>query len=148
MKRVNYLNNRDLLKQIHKSKNTFCSYVAPEDSNYDIIVKDLKKINRNTIAQARKLRAKRLTQEAWETAKAQAGYVSADSLNPAITRTTAVLSVLILGGLKSASVSSSGSLLSSVSKGEPTSEALSELAGSSTDVRTASAWITTGFSSG
>ena len=73
MKRVNYLNNRDLLKQIHKSKNTFCSYVAPEDSNYDIIVKDLKKINRNTIAQARKLRAKRLTQEAWETAKAQGG---------------------------------------------------------------------------
>lgn len=89
-----------------------------------------------------------LAHDAIARSAAQAGYVSADSLNPAITRTTAVLSVLILGGLKSASVSSSGSLLSSVSKGEPTSEALSELAGSSTDVRTASAWITTGFSSG
>ena len=30
MKRVNYLNNKDILKEIHKSKATFCSYVAPE----------------------------------------------------------------------------------------------------------------------
>jgi hypothetical protein len=73
MKRVNYLNNRDLLKQIHLSKNTYCSYVSPEDSDYDIIVKDTKKINSATITQARKLRAKRLTQEAWEAAKAAGG---------------------------------------------------------------------------
>ena len=73
MKRVNYLNNRDLLKQIHLSKNTYCSYVSPEDSDYDIIVKDTKKINSATITQARKLRAKRLTQEAWEEAKAAGG---------------------------------------------------------------------------
>jgi len=73
MKRVNYLNNRDLLRQIHLSKNTYCSYVSPEDSEYDIIVKDIKKINSTTIAQARKLRAKRLTQEAWESAKAAGG---------------------------------------------------------------------------
>ena len=73
MKRVNYLNNRDLLRQIHLSKNTYCSYVSPEDSDYDIIVKDTKKINSATITQARKLRAKRLTQEAWEAAKAAGG---------------------------------------------------------------------------
>ena len=73
MKRVNYLNNRDLLRQIHLSKNTFCSYVTPEDSEYDIIVKDVKKINSATITQARKLRAKRLTQEAWDSAKAAGG---------------------------------------------------------------------------
>ena len=73
MKRVNYLNNRDLLKQIHLSKNTYCSYVTPEDSDYDLIVKDTKKINSATITQARKLRAKRLTQEAWEAAKAAGG---------------------------------------------------------------------------
>jgi hypothetical protein len=73
MKRVNYLNNRDLLRQIHLSKNTYCSYVSPEDSDYDIIVKDTKKINSATITQARKLRAKRLTQEAWEEAKAAGG---------------------------------------------------------------------------
>jgi hypothetical protein len=73
MKRVNYLNNRDLLKQIHLSKNTYCSYVSPEDSDYDIIVKDVKKINTTTVNQARKLRAKRLTQEAWDSAKTTGG---------------------------------------------------------------------------
>ena len=70
MKRVKYLNNRDLLIQIHASKNTYCSYVNTEDSQYDIIVPNLKKINVRTIAEAKKSRAKRLTQEAWEQAKA------------------------------------------------------------------------------
>ncbi len=71
MKRVKYLNNRDLLAQIHASKNTYCSYVSPEDAQYDIIVPNLKKINVRTIAEARKAKAKRLTQEAWEQAKAE-----------------------------------------------------------------------------
>ena len=73
MKRVKYLNNRDLLAQIHASKNTYCSYIAPEDSQYDLIVANLKKINASAIAQARKSKAKRLTQEAWEAAKAAGG---------------------------------------------------------------------------
>ena len=67
---MKYLNNRDLLAQIHASKNTYCSYVAPEDSQYDIIVPNLKKINPSAIAKARKAKAKRLTQRAWEEAKA------------------------------------------------------------------------------
>ena len=66
---MKYLNNRDLLAQIHASKNTYCSYVAPEDAQYDVIVPNLKKINIRTIAEAKKARAKRLTQEAWEQAK-------------------------------------------------------------------------------
>jgi len=57
------------LAQIHASKNTYCSYVSPEDAQYDIIVPNLKKINIRTIAEAKKARAKRLTQEAWEQAK-------------------------------------------------------------------------------
>jgi hypothetical protein len=69
MKRVKYLNNRDLLAQIHASKNTYCSYVTPEDADYDIIVLNLKKINVRSIAEAKKARAKRMTQEAWEQAK-------------------------------------------------------------------------------
>jgi hypothetical protein len=69
MKRVKYLNNRDLLAQIHASKNTYCSYVTPEDAQYDIIVPNLKKINVRSIAEAKKNKAKRLTQEAWEQAK-------------------------------------------------------------------------------
>ena len=71
MKRVKYLNNRDLLAQIHASKNTYCSYVTPEDAQYDLIVPNLKKINVRTISEARKAKAKRLTQEAWEQAKAE-----------------------------------------------------------------------------
>ena len=70
MKRVKYLNNRDLLAQIHASKNTYCSYVTPEDAQYDLIVPNLKKINVRTISDAKKAKAKRLTQEAWEQAKA------------------------------------------------------------------------------
>jgi len=69
MKRVKYLNNRDLLAQIHASKNTYCSYVGDEDSQYDLIVPNLKKLNASAIAQARKAKAKRLTQLAWEQAK-------------------------------------------------------------------------------
>ena len=65
MKRVNYLNNRDLMAEIHKSKNTYCSYVDPEDAHYDVIVPDVKKINAATVAKARKARAKRMTQIAW-----------------------------------------------------------------------------------
>jgi len=70
MKKVNYLNNRDLLAEIHKSKNSYCSYVSPDDHQYDIIVTDIKKINNLSIAKARKNKAKRLTQGAWEKAKA------------------------------------------------------------------------------
>ena len=69
MKKVNYLNNRDLLSEIHKSKNTYCSYVAPEHSQYDMIVNDIKKINNANIGKARKIHAKRLTAQAWEIAK-------------------------------------------------------------------------------
>jgi hypothetical protein len=70
MKRVNYLNNRDLLLEIHRSKNSYCSYVAPEHHQYDLIVTDVKKINDATVAKARKVHAKRLTDEAWIAAKA------------------------------------------------------------------------------
>ena len=69
MKRIKYLNNRDLLAQIHASKNTYCSYVTPEDARFDLIVPNLKKVNASAVAQARKAKAKRLTQEAWEAAK-------------------------------------------------------------------------------
>lgn len=38
-KPVNYLNNKDILKEIHASKNTFCTYLDPlNDHKYDFIV--------------------------------------------------------------------------------------------------------------
>ena len=68
-KRVNYLNNKDILKEIHKSKTTFCSYVDPEYGQYDIILPEIGKINIRTIAEAKRNKAKRLQQQAFEAAK-------------------------------------------------------------------------------
>jgi len=62
--KVNYLNNRDILKEIHASKNTYCYYVDPAvDSQYDIILPSLSKINQRTIAEARRNRADRLKRQ-------------------------------------------------------------------------------------
>ena len=62
--KVNYLNNRDILKEIHASKNTYCSYLDPvTDHQYDIILPTLEKINQRTVAEARRNRADRLKRE-------------------------------------------------------------------------------------
>jgi hypothetical protein len=37
-KKINYLNNKDILKEIHTSKNSYCSFVDPEYHRYDIII--------------------------------------------------------------------------------------------------------------
>jgi len=70
MRKINYLNNKDILKEIHKSKSTFCSYVAPEYSSYDIILLDIDKINIRTIAEAKRNKAKKLQQLDFESKKA------------------------------------------------------------------------------
>ena len=63
-KKVNYLNNRDILKEIHLSKNTYCTYTDPiADHQYDIILPTLEKINQRTVAEARRNRADRLKRE-------------------------------------------------------------------------------------
>lgn len=60
MRKVNYLNNKDLLAEIHKSKSSFCSFVDPDYHQYDIILDSLDKINIRTIAEAKRNKAKRL----------------------------------------------------------------------------------------
>jgi len=37
-KPVNYLNNKDILKEIHSSKNSYCTFLAEADHRYDFIV--------------------------------------------------------------------------------------------------------------
>lgn len=69
MKRVNYLNNKDILAEIHKSKNTFSSYVSPEYKDYDIILGSVDKINIRTIAEAKRNKAKRLSQAEYDRRK-------------------------------------------------------------------------------
>ncbi len=62
--KTNYLNNRDILKQIHLSKNTYCSFLDPvTDHQYDIILPTVAKINQRTVAEARRNRADRIKRE-------------------------------------------------------------------------------------
>jgi len=74
-KKINYLNNKDILKEIHKSKTTYCSFVEPEYNNYDIII-DMPEsplvtcfeyaLKDEQIEQAKINRANRLSQELGE----------------------------------------------------------------------------------
>ena len=67
-KKVNYLNNKDILKQIHRSKLSFC-YVSDEKyENYDIILEDVKKINRNSLKEAKENKAAKIQSEAYQAA--------------------------------------------------------------------------------
>lgn len=69
MRKKNYLNNKDILKEIHRSKNTYNSYVDKDYANYDIILSDVDKINIRTIAEAKRNKAKRLSTEEYERRK-------------------------------------------------------------------------------
>jgi len=70
MRRVNYLNNKDILKEIHKSKSTFCSFVDKEYNQYDIILPSIERINVRTIAEAKRNKAKRLQTQDFDAKKA------------------------------------------------------------------------------
>jgi hypothetical protein len=67
--KIKYLTNKDLLREIHLSKNTYCSFVKPEYHEYDLIISNLEKINIRTIAEAKRNRASRLSKIAHETAQ-------------------------------------------------------------------------------
>ena len=59
-RRQNYLNNKDILSEIHKSKSAFSSYTETTHHQYDIILLSVDKINIRTIAEAKRNKAKRL----------------------------------------------------------------------------------------
>jgi hypothetical protein len=67
--KIKYLTNKDLLKEIHRSKVTFCSFTAPEYSDYDLIIPNLSKVNVRTIAEAKRNRAAKMSKEAHELAQ-------------------------------------------------------------------------------
>lgn len=68
-RKVKYLNNRDLLAEIHRSKCTFSIFEKPEYSQHDIILSNIDKINVRSVADAKRARAKRLGIEAFTKAR-------------------------------------------------------------------------------
>jgi hypothetical protein len=68
--KVNYLNNKDMLLEIHRSKSSYCSFTQPEYHQYDIILPSLDKINIRTIAEAKRNKAKRLGDQEYARRKA------------------------------------------------------------------------------
>ena len=69
MRKRNYLNNKDLLLEIHRSKNSFNSFVDVDYHQFDIILLSTDAINIRTIAEAKRNKAKRLSTEDYETRK-------------------------------------------------------------------------------
>lgn len=67
-KKVNYLNNKDILKEIHKSKISYCFVEDDKYEMHDIILDDIKKINRNTLKKAKENQASRRQQESYNEA--------------------------------------------------------------------------------
>ena len=68
--KVNYLNNKDMLLEIHRSKTSYCSFTDPKYHQYDLILLSVDKINVRTIAEAKRVKAKRLGQQEFEKRKA------------------------------------------------------------------------------
>ena len=58
-----------MLAEIHRSKNTYCSFVDPEYHQYDIILPSLDKINIRTTAEAKRNKAKRLSDQEYNVRK-------------------------------------------------------------------------------
>jgi len=54
------LNNKDLLKEIHRSKSTYCSFIDRDAADYDIIIHNVSTISPEVIEIARQNRAERL----------------------------------------------------------------------------------------
>ena len=69
-KKVNYLNNKDILKEIHKSKMTYCYLADEKYASFDVILEDVKKINRNSIKVARENRAAQIQSAGYQAAMA------------------------------------------------------------------------------
>jgi hypothetical protein len=78
-KKVNYLNNKDILKEIHKSKMTYCYLEDDKYDMYDIIVENVNKINKKTLTEAKENRAARIQSEGY--AEAMLGHDSKDYRN-------------------------------------------------------------------
>lgn len=62
-KKQNYLNNKDILKEIHKSKMSFCYLEDARYHQFDVIVDSVDEINRSSLKIAKENRASRIQAE-------------------------------------------------------------------------------------
>ena len=67
--KVNYLNNKDMLLEIHRSKSSYCSFTDKKYHQYDIILPSLDKVNIRTVAEAKRNQAKRIGDLDYQTRK-------------------------------------------------------------------------------
>lgn len=70
--KVNYLTNKELLSEIHKSKNSFSYFIDPAFQNYDAIAESVD-ISPELVEQTRALKAKKMLQAQKQALKEQ-GY--------------------------------------------------------------------------
>lgn len=70
MIKVNYLNNRELLNEIHASKVSYCSYLDRKLANYDMIVYSLDDVTPELIERARHKKAAEVRQQKIQELKA------------------------------------------------------------------------------
>lgn len=76
--KINYLNNKDLLLEIHRSKTSYCSFINGAGHEYDMIIHDAALLHDSeTMEQGRKLRAERLAKAAFDAAKSRGEAVKA-----------------------------------------------------------------------
>jgi hypothetical protein len=64
-KKQNYLNNKDLLREIHRSKMSFCYIESPEYRQYDLILNDVSEIDSDAITSAQEARAQKIQSEGY-----------------------------------------------------------------------------------
>ena len=61
------MNNKDILKEIHRSKNSYCEYTSPIYADYDIIINNLEDALKEVVqTQAKLNRSIRLAESAYE----------------------------------------------------------------------------------
>lgn len=65
-KSTKYLNNKDMLREIHKSKLSYCYTIDDRYTQFDIIVESVDEINEKTIQEAREAHAARLSTAGYE----------------------------------------------------------------------------------
>ncbi len=83
--KVNYLTNKELLAEIHKSKNTYSYFVDKQYSAYDHIVDSLDEITDELVQTVREAKAKKMTRALKQELK-DAGYknhqIKVDDVDP------------------------------------------------------------------